>query len=109
MLSSASATGSAERRESSNLAQLRRLRKEERMINPRTTIATVALAMLFLSACKVGPNYKRPSLDVPGDYRGVAPMPDTQQPQATPPAPAPPAPTETQSAQAAQQPVPIPA
>jgi len=79
------------------------------MINPRTTIATVALAMLFLSACKVGPNYKRPSLDVPGDYRGVAPMPDTQQPQATPPAPAPPAPTETQSAQAAQQPVPIPA
>src|SRR5262249_15340352 len=29
---------------------------------------------------KVGPNYKRPKLDVPGQYRGVAPDASTQQP-----------------------------
>jgi outer membrane protein, multidrug efflux system len=78
--------------------------------------AIVFVLLLALSACKVGPNYQRPPLDVPGDYRGVAPEatsdktaapsplntvpPDTQklgpqqdqqqqQPQATPAAPAP--------------------
>jgi multidrug efflux system outer membrane protein len=44
------------------------------------TIASIGLALTFsLTACKVGPNYKRPPLDVPGDYRGVAPTPDTTQ------------------------------
>jgi multidrug efflux system outer membrane protein len=29
--------------------------------------------LLGLAGCTVGPNYKRPSVDVPGEYRGVAP------------------------------------
>ena len=45
-----------------------------------TTWLAIAVA-LSLSGCKVGPNYKRPPLDVPGDYRGVAPEPNA--PQAT--------------------------
>jgi len=28
---------------------------------------------LFLTGCTVGPNYKRPAVDVPGSYRGTAP------------------------------------
>ena len=39
----------------------------------------VALSLLALSACKVGPNYKRPTLNVPDQYRGVAPDATTQQ------------------------------
>lgn len=77
--------------------------------------------MLSLCACKVGPNYQRPSLDVPGDYRGVAPeaqqpaptepLPSTQVPASqtypgTPPAPAPPPAMENK---AEQQPVATPA
>ena len=34
--------------------------------------AALALALL-LSGCKVGPNYKRPVLSTPDQYRGVAP------------------------------------
>jgi multidrug efflux system outer membrane protein len=30
--------------------------------------------MLLLSGCAVGPNYKRPSVDVPGSYRGTTPQ-----------------------------------
>jgi outer membrane protein, multidrug efflux system len=41
------------------------------------TSATVLL-LLTLSGCKLGPNYKRPTLDVPGQYRG-APNLDQQQ------------------------------
>ncbi len=33
----------------------------------------VVLGMTGLIGCTVGPNYKRPSVDVPGQYRGVAP------------------------------------
>jgi outer membrane protein, multidrug efflux system len=33
----------------------------------------VALALLLLSGCKVGPNYKRPPVTIPGGYRGLAP------------------------------------
>jgi multidrug efflux system outer membrane protein len=36
---------------------------------------TAAVLLLTLSGCKVGPNYKRPVLDVPGQYRGLAPGP----------------------------------
>ena len=32
-----------------------------------------ALLLLPLAACKVGPNYKRPVLSVPDQYRGLAP------------------------------------
>lgn len=47
-----------------------------------TTWLAIALAA-WLCACKVGPNYKRPALDVPGDYRGVAPSNATPQSQPT--------------------------
>lgn len=33
----------------------------------------IALALILLSACKVGPNYQRPPVTVPGGYRGLAP------------------------------------
>ena len=40
-----------------------------------TSMKTCAVVVLLLTlpACKLGPNYQRPPLDVPGDYRGVAP------------------------------------
>ncbi len=71
------------------------------MTRLRTLIA-IGLALMFC-ACKLGPNYQRPALDVPGDYRGVAPTATAPQSQpaeqpsapaapATPAAPAAPAP-----------------
>jgi outer membrane protein, multidrug efflux system len=45
--------------------------KDRHMISLRACSA-IALA-LFISGCKVGPNYKRPTVDIPGQYRGVAP------------------------------------
>ena len=48
------------------------------MINVRTPAVIVLL--LSLCACKVGPNYKRPALTVPDQYRGLAPDASTQQP-----------------------------
>src|SRR5215472_19073814 len=42
------------------------------MTNMRTIFA--ALILLTLCACKVGPNYKRPTLNVPDQYRS-APSP----------------------------------
>ncbi len=41
----------------------------------RARALTAAVLLLTLSGCKVGPNYKRPVLDVPGQYRGLAPGP----------------------------------
>jgi outer membrane protein, multidrug efflux system len=41
------------------------------MMRTRTSIGLALL--LSLCGCKVGPNYKRPTLDVPGQYRGIAP------------------------------------
>ena len=46
------------------------------MIRIRPWIA-IALLLSFC-ACKVGPNYKRPALTVPDQYRGVAPDASTQ-------------------------------
>jgi outer membrane protein, multidrug efflux system len=46
----------------------------------------VVLLLLSLSACKVGPNYKRPPLTVPDQYRGLAPDASTQTTQPQPPA-----------------------
>jgi multidrug efflux system outer membrane protein len=39
----------------------------------RTRAFIPPILLLALSGCKVGPNYKRPTLDVPGQYRGLAP------------------------------------
>ncbi|HEX3438674.1 MAG TPA: efflux transporter outer membrane subunit [Pseudacidobacterium sp.] len=33
----------------------------------------IAFALMLLTGCTVGPNYKRPQVDVPGSYRGLAP------------------------------------
>ena len=46
------------------------------MIRSRALIAIVSL--LSLCACTVGPNYKRPALTVPDQFRGVAPDASTQ-------------------------------
>jgi len=46
------------------------------MICLRTS--AIVLLLLTLTGCKVGPNYKRPALDIPGQYRG-APNLDQQQ------------------------------
>src|SRR5262249_46659647 len=101
-------------------AGLSRLQKERPMTKLKT-IAAMGIA-LSLCACKVGPNYQRPKLDVPGDYRGVAP--EAQQPPPTEPLPATsstppsqaqttnppaPAPPPAMQNQAAQQPVATPA
>jgi multidrug efflux system outer membrane protein len=40
-----------------------------------------SLIMLLASGCAVGPNYKRPSVDVPGTYRGAVPQ-EAQRPAA---------------------------
>ncbi len=37
-------------------------------------LIALSLIMLLASGCAVGPNYKRPSVDVPGTYRGVVPQ-----------------------------------
>ena len=34
-------------------------------------LATLLLLVLFTSACAVGPNYRRPKVDVPAAYRGA--------------------------------------
>ncbi|MBV8672617.1 MAG: efflux transporter outer membrane subunit [Acidobacteriaceae bacterium] len=52
---------------------------------------SAALLLLLPIACKVGPNYKRPALSVPDQYRGVAPPLTAQQPSQ----PAPPQPQES--------------
>src|SRR3984957_11369291 len=39
----------------------------------RTRVFIAPILLLALAGCKVGPNYKRPTLDVPGQYRGLAP------------------------------------
>jgi multidrug efflux system outer membrane protein len=47
----------------------------------KARISTILVALLTVSACKVGPNYQRPPLTVPDQYRGVAPDATTQQQQ----------------------------
>jgi outer membrane protein, multidrug efflux system len=88
-----------------------------------TKLGTIAamVAALLLCACKVGPNYSRPKLDVPGDYRGVAPEAQQQPPteplpanstpaaQAQPGTPPLPAPPPAMENKAEQQPVATPA
>jgi len=45
------------------------------------SLIALSLVMLLLSGCAVGPNYKRPSVNVPDTYRGAVP-PEAQQPAA---------------------------
>jgi multidrug efflux system outer membrane protein len=48
------------------------------MINQKTYV--IAFLLLALSACKVGPNYKRPTLNVPDQYRSApSPIPAGQE------------------------------
>jgi multidrug efflux system outer membrane protein len=46
----------------------------------RARVLTTAALLLPLTACKVGPNYKRPALSVPDQYRGLAPDVSNQLP-----------------------------
>jgi multidrug efflux system outer membrane protein len=39
----------------------------------RARVLTTAILLIPLYGCKVGPNYKRPALAAPGQYRGLAP------------------------------------
>jgi multidrug efflux system outer membrane protein len=39
----------------------------------RVRVLTTAILLIPLYGCKVGPNYKRPALAAPGQYRGLAP------------------------------------
>jgi multidrug efflux system outer membrane protein len=48
------------------------LSRRELAMTSKRTLPAVAL-LLGLCACKVGPNYKRPMLSVPDQYRDVAP------------------------------------
>ena len=43
------------------------------MIGARKFAAIVSVLALVTSGCKVGPNYKRPAVVTPDQYRGVAP------------------------------------
>jgi multidrug efflux system outer membrane protein len=43
-------------------------------------LIALSLVILLLSGCAVGPNYKRPSVDIPGTYRGARPQEATQPP-----------------------------
>ena len=47
------------------------------------SLIALSLVMLLLSGCTVGPNYKRPSVNVPDTYRGAGP-PEAQPPAAEP-------------------------
>jgi outer membrane protein, multidrug efflux system len=38
----------------------------------------LSMTLLLCAGCAVGPNYKRPKVDVPGTYRGALPPPATQ-------------------------------
>src|SRR5260370_2153015 len=50
-----------------------RSRTHRRRTDVRRLIG-LSLIMLLASGCAVGPNSKRPSVDVPGTYRGVVPQ-----------------------------------
>ena len=41
----------------------------------------LSILMIFTCGCMVGPNYRRPKVDVPGTFRGAAPSQETAQPQ----------------------------
>jgi multidrug efflux system outer membrane protein len=45
----------------------------------RTRTLSAMMLLLSVCGCKVGPNYQRPTVDVPGQYRGLAPNLPPQQ------------------------------
>ena len=45
-----------------------------------TRLSAILTVLLLTAGCTVGPNYKRPSVDVPGGYRGAAPSEQLAQP-----------------------------
>ena len=49
------------------------------MTKLRALLMGISLTMLLTAGCAVGPNYKRPSVEVPGMYRGTTPQ-DAAQP-----------------------------
>jgi multidrug efflux system outer membrane protein len=46
----------------------------------RALLLGLSLTLLLSAGCAVGPNYKRPSVDVPGMYRGATPQEVAQPP-----------------------------
>jgi outer membrane protein, multidrug efflux system len=50
----------------------------------RVKISTAVVLLLAICGCKLGPNYQRPPLTVPDQYRGVAPTVTTQPPPTSP-------------------------
>jgi|SRR5437016_10225471 len=44
----------------------------------RASYFAIVAAYTLLSGCAVGPNYKRPELQVPASFRGPAPLPEPQ-------------------------------
>ncbi len=63
-------------------------------------LATIVMLISLGTGCTVGPNYKRPSVDVPGGFRGAAPTADGAQPDTRPAEKKP----ESQPGQSAAQP-----
>src|ERR1700692_3062858 len=57
-------------------------RKETRVTKLTALSLGLSLTMLLSTGCAVGPNYKRPSVDVPGMYRGATPQ-EAAQPAAS--------------------------
>src|SRR5580704_119367 len=45
----------------------------QNLMRPHIFFLGLVLSTSVLIGCTVGPNYSRPSVDVPGAYRGVAP------------------------------------
>src|SRR5271166_3975556 len=45
-----------------------------------TRLSAILIMILMTVGCTVGPNYKRPTVDVPGGYRGAAPSAEAPQP-----------------------------
>src|SRR5215471_10728110 len=44
----------------------------------RTSYLAIAVAAALLTGCMVGPNYKRPQVAVPANFRAPAPLPEPQ-------------------------------
>src|SRR5438876_4851802 len=42
-------------------------------MNVRREVSAVCVLLILCSGCAVGPNYKRPALPVPPEYRGASP------------------------------------
>jgi outer membrane protein, multidrug efflux system len=60
-----------------NLARAHRRMRSGPAIRSKATLAAVLAASLF-AGCKVGPNYKRPSVQVPSTYRDFNPNPQAE-------------------------------